>query len=218
MATPTRAERQAQTRADLLEVAQQRFLADGYTGAGLDSIAEAAGYSKGAVYSNFTDKRTLCATVLDDIHQQKMAEIEAIVAIDAPIAQRIDDINNWLVNTVGDVGWTRLEMEFAAGVWRDEELAAMEIELRGAVKQRVASMLRTLAGEFGVTDDRIAVVQMSIDDMAELILSAGIGLGIQRAVDPSISAAPAIDAVRMVVGLFTLAGGIPSDRTEGNET
>ncbi|WP_018178402.1 TetR/AcrR family transcriptional regulator [Jongsikchunia kroppenstedtii] len=210
MASLTRAERQARTRADLLQVAQQRFLADGYTGASLDAIAEAAGYSKGAVYSNFTDKRSLCAAVLDNIHHQKVAEIEAIVATDAPLADRVERINEWLEHTVGDVGWTRLEMEFAAGVWRDEELAAMEIGLRRDMKQQVAAMLQTLATELGVTDERIALAQMSIDDMAELVLSTGIGLGIQRAVDPTVSVAPAVDAVRLVVGMLSMLGGAAS--------
>lgn len=207
MASLTRAERQARTRADLLQVAQQRFLADGYAGAGLDAIAEAAGYSKGAVYSNFTDKRTLCAEVLERIHQQKLSEVGAIVAADEPIERRVERINEWLEHTIGDVGWTRLEMEFAAGVWRDEELAAMVVELRSDAHAMVAEMVRMIAGELGVSADRVAAAPMSVDDMAALMLSTGIGLGIQRAVDPTVSIAPAIDAVRMVIGLLTMLGG-----------
>jgi len=207
MASLTRAERQARTRADLLEVAQQRFLADGYAGTSLDAIADAAGYSKGAVYSNFSDKRALCAEVLDRIHQQKLSEVGAIVAAEESIDWRVQRINEWLERTVGDVGWTRLEMEFAAGVWRDEELAAMVASLRSDAHAMVAQMVRTIAGELGVPEERAALAPMNIDDLAALVLSTGIGLGIQRAVDPTVSVAPAIDAVRMVIGLLTMLGG-----------
>lgn len=207
MASLTRAERQARTRADLLEVAQQRFLADGYAGTSLDAIADAAGYSKGAVYSNFSDKRTLCAVVLDNIHQQKLSEVGAIVSADESLDRRVELINEWLENTVGDVGWTRLEMEFAAGVWRDEELAAMVVSLRNDAHAMVAAMVRTIAGELGISDEQVVSAPIGIDDMAALVLSTGIGLGIQRAVDPTVSVGPAIDAVRLVVGLLSMLGG-----------
>jgi len=207
MASLTRAERQARTRADLLEVAQQRFLADGYAGTSLDAIADAAGYSKGAVYSNFSDKRTLCAVVLDNIHQQKLSEVGAIVSADESLDRRVELINEWLENTVGDVGWTRLEMEFAAGVWRDEELAAMVVSLRNDAHAMVAAMVRTIAGELGISDEQVVSAPIGIDVMAALVLSTGIGLGIQRAVDPTVSVGPAIDAVRLVVGLLSMLGG-----------
>ena len=57
---PSRAERQAQTREKLIAVARQLFIADGYAATTLDKVAEAAGFSKGAVYSNFSGKEELC--------------------------------------------------------------------------------------------------------------------------------------------------------------
>ena len=52
----TRAERQAQTRVKLIDVARSMFLEDGYGATSLDRVALEAGFSKGAVYSNFQGK------------------------------------------------------------------------------------------------------------------------------------------------------------------
>ncbi|BDH55119.1 TetR/AcrR family transcriptional regulator [Tsukamurella sp. PLM1] len=80
MARLTRVEQRAQTRADLLIAARERFLEVGYAAAGLEEIADRAGYSKGAVYSNFVDKPNLCREVLQGIHEEKVGELSALVS------------------------------------------------------------------------------------------------------------------------------------------
>ncbi len=76
----TRAERSAQTRDELLEAAQQRFFAAGYHATTLDDIADAAGYTKGAVYSTFGSKAGLFLALFDEIIDQRLAATRAIVA------------------------------------------------------------------------------------------------------------------------------------------
>ena len=55
----TRDERRAQTRERLLDAAAEVFNRLGYHGASLEAVADAAGYTKGAVYSNFASKSEL---------------------------------------------------------------------------------------------------------------------------------------------------------------
>lgn len=55
----SRSERQAATRQGLLRAASRRFLRDGYAATTLADIAEEAGVTKGAVYSNFASKEDL---------------------------------------------------------------------------------------------------------------------------------------------------------------
>ncbi len=55
----SRVEMQAQTRERLLEAAQRLFRKKGFLATSLEDIAEEAGYSKGAVYSNFKSKEDL---------------------------------------------------------------------------------------------------------------------------------------------------------------
>jgi AcrR family transcriptional regulator len=60
-----RLERKAQTRETLVAVALQVFLERGFHAASLADIAAAAGFTTGAVYSNFSDKDELFVAVLD---------------------------------------------------------------------------------------------------------------------------------------------------------
>src|SRR6478672_12120515 len=75
MARLSRADSQRRTRRTLVRTARELFLRDGYFATSLERVAETAGYSKGAVYSNFRGKKELCLEVLDLIHSTKFAEV-----------------------------------------------------------------------------------------------------------------------------------------------
>lgn len=55
----TRAEAKARTRQQVLDAAARVFAQKGYAGASVEEIAESAGYSIGALYSNFASKERL---------------------------------------------------------------------------------------------------------------------------------------------------------------
>jgi AcrR family transcriptional regulator len=61
----SRAQRKELTRELLLDAAIEVFAEKGYHGASLDDVAEAAGFTKGAVYSNFTRKSDLFRALLE---------------------------------------------------------------------------------------------------------------------------------------------------------
>ena len=52
----SRNERKAQTRAELIDAAARVFARRGYHGTTVDDVAEEAGFTKGAFYSNFESK------------------------------------------------------------------------------------------------------------------------------------------------------------------
>ena len=55
----SRAERRQQTREELLSAAEACFVSQGFHATSVDQVAEQAGYTKGAVYSNFASKEDL---------------------------------------------------------------------------------------------------------------------------------------------------------------
>ncbi|MEH3129334.1 MAG: TetR/AcrR family transcriptional regulator [Mycolicibacterium neoaurum] len=193
----TRAERQEQTRAELLQAAKARFLERGYAATSLEDIAEDAGFSKGAVYSNFGSKPALCREVLALIHHEKLGEMSRLAATDADLSVRIGAINDWLERTAGDVGWTMLELEFVVLSRHNPELGEMITALRDEAAQMVVAVLRSLAEDLDPT---------ALDDFGNLLLSAGIGLGIQRAIDPSLSTRPVADAITRTMNLLETLG------------
>ena len=62
----TPARRREMTRRHLLDAAAVVFARDGFHGASLDDVAATAGFTKGAVYSNFKSKEDLFLAVFDD--------------------------------------------------------------------------------------------------------------------------------------------------------
>ncbi|WP_458685960.1 TetR/AcrR family transcriptional regulator [Nocardia tengchongensis] len=193
MARLTRTESQARTRTDLLVTARDMFLADGYAKTSLERVAEEAGYSKGAVYSNFRTKSALCLEVLALIHETKFGEVTQLLAGEDTLEARLDRFQGWAERTLGDVGWTMLEFEFAIVARDDPALQAALVSSLSLVRGTVAAQLQALADSMDMT------LPLPPADAATAVLSLGLGLGIQRAIDPSLSARLITDAVRAML-------------------
>lgn len=76
MSRLSRAQAQERNRARVLAAARQEFAERGYRDAKIDSIAERADLTRGAVYSNFPGKRALYFTILADDAERAYAEGE----------------------------------------------------------------------------------------------------------------------------------------------
>src|SRR5690606_2295605 len=74
------AERRARTRQRLLDAATEVFARRGFHAATLDEVAEAAGHTKGAVYSNFAGKNGLFLALLDRHLDDQLAQVEQLAA------------------------------------------------------------------------------------------------------------------------------------------
>ena len=68
--TPER--RRQQTREHLLAAAAEVFAERGFHGASLDEVAAVAGFTKGAVYSNFKNKEDLFLALLKESYDREM--------------------------------------------------------------------------------------------------------------------------------------------------
>lgn len=117
----SRAERQQQTRERLIEVATEMFLDVGYSGTSLDKVAVEAGFSKGAVYSNFAGKEELCMAALDTIHAEKIRLVHQMFTEDTSIETRLKSFVEWSRSGLGEPRWTALEVEFAAVARQDRK-------------------------------------------------------------------------------------------------
>src|SRR6476660_5357526 len=190
MARMTRAESQAQTRSQLIATARQMFFTDGYHPTSLEKVADAAAYSKGAVYSNFRNKDELCTAVLDEVRSERLGEVLAIVAKpDTP--SRIEAVRDWAERVIGDPGWTTLEVEFAAHARPNEQLRT---ELAGRL-DGILQML-TAATESADTAD----LKLPARESATVLLALGVGLGLLRSIHPAIPVTGLIDTLRLLSG------------------
>jgi len=194
MARLTRAESQARTREQLIETAKELFLRDGYSVTSLEKVADEAGYSKGAVYSNFRNKDELCLAVLDRIHDEQVAMVaEALVGADG-MEGLLTAFQEWAERSIGDEAWTALEVEFATNARHNPHVRTELAARDKAIRDTIAGLLTGYAERFEIT------LPMSADDAATALLSLGIGLGVQRAIDPSIPVSVLPDVIRLFAG------------------
>ncbi|MFC8358919.1 TetR/AcrR family transcriptional regulator [Streptomyces griseorubiginosus] len=187
MARLTRAESQARTREHVLETAHELFLRDGFTATSIERVAEAAGYSKGAVYSNFATKNDLCLAVLDRIALRQVGLIAAEMGDADGIEERLAGFARWAERHIGDSSWTALEVEFATANRRDAQVCEQLARRRQAVTAALADLIRTQVRDLGVSPS------MAPDTAALILLALGIGIGVQRAFDPTVPVQPVID-------------------------
>jgi AcrR family transcriptional regulator len=196
----TRAESQARTREKLLETARELFLRDGYLPTSLDRVAEAAGFSKGAVYSNFRNKDELCMAVLDDIRAERAMEIAELLRAPSP-EERLLAFERWAKRVVGDPQWTMLELEFGVHAGRDPGLRS-QLADRISMLGDTAGAAITAAGAGNDLSPALPPKELGI-----ALLALGVGLGLFRSIDPGISVDALVDTVRVLAGVPAGAAG-----------
>src|ERR1700761_1986601 len=117
----SRKEAKARTRERLLDAAVKVFARKGYAGASVDDIAEAAGFTIGALYSNFSGKEDLFIELMTARSSSRMARALAIVADSGtPIEQRRISLADHLIDVaMQDADLAVLEAEFWLYAMRD---------------------------------------------------------------------------------------------------
>ncbi|MFT4298875.1 MAG: TetR/AcrR family transcriptional regulator [Aeromicrobium sp.] len=189
----TRAERQAQTRERLVEVARELFLADGYAATTLDKVAVAAGFSKGAVYSNFSGKEELCLAVLDDLHAEQIEGIVEAFSVKADLDGRIDAFVEWARRSVGSPRYTALEVEFAAAARHSPFVARELVKRHRDMRSAAAQLIARIAEQEGME------LVLTPEEAATSLLSLGIGMGAMRSLDHTIDVGILATTMRSLV-------------------
>ncbi len=186
-----------EVRRRLLAAAAKSFAERGYDDSRLEDIANAAGFSKGAVYSNFAGKAELFGAILgagaDTEFNLVMAEIgdaddprEAIGAAARTVAWRI----------VNDAERGQLGLEFAARAARDMRTRDILTPLRRAQRAAASRSIADVAERTGATP---AVGP----DLAALILHCLCnGLSNERIADPGAIDAETVE--RALAAVLTL--------------
>jgi len=193
MARLSRKESHALTRERLISTASALFLADGYNVTSLERVATEAGFSKGAVYSNFATKHELGLAVLDRVRLERAVSLAEAVADAGDAEARIEAFAAWAEDNIGDVGWTTLEVEFATSTRHLPEVRPRLADRRREITQIVASLIDQQSEELGLA------LPMPSEDAAVQLLSLGIGLGVQRAFDPELPVRSLVDLLRSML-------------------
>jgi len=123
MVVPTRAERQERTRERLVDAAERLFRSQGFHATSVDVVAAEAGYTKGAVYSNFDSKEDLFFAVYERRLDARVAEMEAALETAASVREGLERvIPGGRGRRETDDGWMAVFFEFWAHALRHPEL------------------------------------------------------------------------------------------------
>jgi AcrR family transcriptional regulator len=119
LARLSREESRALTRAKLLASARELVAREGYENASIDRIADEAGFSKGAFYSNFASKEEIILELLESHSLQDLAEIRGLVGEVSEPEQLIEIISDWARRRAADPSWSMLALEMFRRARRD---------------------------------------------------------------------------------------------------
>jgi AcrR family transcriptional regulator len=149
----TRDERKARTRADLLAAARRVFVDRGFHAATLDDIAEEAGYTKGAVYSNFRGKDDLFLALLDEHYERRIEahrELFEQLELADPEEARVAVARIIYAAYEREPAWWALVADFSTHASRHEELSARLRDLRERFLAAMAELIAAVGERQGL--------------------------------------------------------------------
>jgi AcrR family transcriptional regulator len=177
---PTRADRQAQTRAELIAAAERRFGVDGFHATTLALVADDAGYTKGAIYSNFASKEDLFFAVYERRVERSLAAAAHVPQADDVDAAVREQVAAAAARRDRDDGWLAVFFEFWAHVLRHPEHRARFAELHGRAMEPFVAALDRLA------DERGPVPGLDSRELATALMGVSTALGLERLTRPDV--------------------------------
>ncbi len=179
-----------EVRRRLIDAAATVFAESGYSGARLDRIAYTAGFTKGAVYSNFPSKHALLAEVIEQRARTQLAlgNLE-VRAQNRPEAVLEDIAEVWARGIVEQETWTRLLTEIAQQAARDPEVREVYVGVRRALREELAASLAGACAELGIE------LTVPAGQLALTLQSLRLGLALEYGTDPDRIGKAAITAV-----------------------
>jgi AcrR family transcriptional regulator len=198
----TQERRRELTRAHLLAAAAQVFAERGYHGATLDEVARVAGFTKGAVYSNFKNKDDLFLALFKANYDREMAQLMATLeASTVPAVDRLSDFVALIQDEARrSPNSALLHLEFWMYASRNREARERLVALDEEAVLSSAALLRAQREEEGMEplEDTVRVARV-----IEVLFR---GIGLLRVMQPEV-----VDDEFLKVALEFVARGLGTD-------
>jgi AcrR family transcriptional regulator len=175
--TPER--RRQQTREYLLAAAAQVFAERGFHGATLDEVAALAGFTKGAVYSNFKSKDDLFLALLASRYESALTSLRTY--LDAAEAPRpASDFRGRIAEDLDDAStdsWGPLYQEFLVYALRNPEARRKLADLERADVEAIAAIISVERTKNHIEDSH------SVEHAARFVVALMRGLVMMRHIE-----------------------------------
>jgi AcrR family transcriptional regulator len=176
----TREERKALTRELLLDAAATVFARHGVHEASVEQIAAEAGFTTGAVYSNFTGKEDLFLSLLERQTADEVRKYDEIFAGAQTLDQQArGGADAWMRELQHEPELFLLSMEFWARAVRDPELRTRYAANFAAFRQAFGRMVQEGARGFG-----LEVSREDAERLGSVVNALGNGIALEKVADP----------------------------------
>ena len=176
----SRAERRQQTREELLTAAEACFVTRGFHATSVDQVAEQAGYTKGAVYSNFAAKEDLFFAVYERRVERALTEVTPALR-QAGLEHAFDSLATATIDRRDrDDGWLAVFFEFWGHVVRHPELRERFAAIHARFLEPLAEAVQQLAEDRGLA----LPAEVTASQVALAWNAMEIGLGLERLTQP----------------------------------
>lgn len=170
----SREESQAQTRTRLIETARQLFVERGYGGTSIRDIADGAGYSQGAFYSNFASKEEVLLELLKGHMEAEGAQLSRVMESDGRAPEQIfAELESWAATLNRDASWSMLSIELQLHANRSPTFAAKYQAVWDAHRARLGGVVGKLFATLGRTPPA------EPDELAAAFMALAHGLALQ---------------------------------------
>ena len=176
--------RRVRTRANLLEAAFAVFAAKGFGRVSIEEVCEAAGYSRGAFYSNFDSLDELFFALYQQRADLIADQVSGALALDGPdldVPAAVDRVTEVLLL---DLDWLLVKTDFLVHAARDPQVAETLLEHRARLRQAVADRLARTQGLA-----QLPAVLGDIDGAAHAVVAAYDGVTTQLLLDKDVDGA-----------------------------
>lgn len=191
----SRSESQEQTRQRILDAALDLFMREGFRATSLEQVAGAAGYTIGAIYSNFANKLAIGIAVVDMLYARVSTSLlEALqTSTEQDPETSLTLIWQALEPELGSPQWARLEMEVTAFGYQTEAFTEAIAARSQRFRQLGQLMILHWCQRAG------SAPPADVEARATALVSLMLGLGMQLVMDPSLRIEMLRDALRQVI-------------------
>jgi AcrR family transcriptional regulator len=145
-----REESQARTKSLLIEAARDEIVKKGFALASVRDIADAAGFSQGAFYSNFPDKEAILLELVQRHQSEERAKIDAALShAHDDAAKAMAGIEKWAAAVNSDPGFAVLAIELQLQALRSPSFAQGYNELNRKHRRALGALVARLFELFG---------------------------------------------------------------------
>ncbi|WP_371673448.1 TetR/AcrR family transcriptional regulator [Streptomyces sp. NBC_00289] len=195
--------RRVHTRARLLDAAFEVFAAKGFGRVSIEEVCEAAGYSRGAFYSNFDSLDELFFALYRDRAELIARQVADALALDGPgldVPAAVDRVTEVLLL---DLDWLLVKTDFLVHAARDAGVAQTLLEHREKLRQAIADRLARARGH-----TELPAVLGDVDGAARAVVAAYDGVTTQLLLDKDVEHARAWLG-QLLTALLTDGSGNP---------